>query len=297
MSLKSEDIFMANWSYRKHEISALQVANEMSFPIVECLSCNFFYAKYLPNIDFLNVIYDVVIDEVAARTSNFDVDSMAYRMKYLSALLRLLPKKQSVMSVLDFGCGFGPTLHLLDALPSIRAVGYENSSLRLDELASKNFNVTGNVAEIDASVPFAAIILDNVLEHIPDPFEALVQVRSWSDDSTIIYVSVPDANRNVMQQQREILSQHKVVAMDINPWEHLNYFDLDHLDKMMKKAGFLPLAQVEVPVEVSIGLRPERDFYARIKNAIASAMRLVRYVRTGNALCTTSMRYYRLADS
>lgn len=297
MALDVDTIFANNWSYRLEEKRSLQLAGDSSFPIVECRQCKFVYAMKLPDREFFQKIYDRVIDEEAARQSNLGIGSMTYRMDYLATLLRLLPDNGKEKTILDFGCGFGPTLHLLKALPNIKALGYENSELRVSQLISSGVLVTNNLSVVGDGMPYDAIILDNVLEHLPDPREMLSLIRSWCGKDTILYVSVPDSNADFMARQRAAHETGCRVSMEINPWEHLNYFDVDHLDAFLKKVGFAPMAQSELPgVVVNIGLRPELSFLFRLKNGLASVMRLFEYVRRGNAISSPAMRYYRVND-
>ena len=53
-----------------------------------------------------------------------------------------------------------------------------------------------------------------------------------STTGTILYVSVPDANRKYLGAQMMLSDRAQPVSMDINPWEHLNYFDLAHVEEI-----------------------------------------------------------------
>lgn len=294
MQLDTEQIFAANWSYRPAAREALGVADNDCFPIVECVSCGFIYAGLLPGMELLHGVYDLVIDEAAARRSNFSFGSLATRMSYLSTLMGLLSDASEITRILDFGCGFGPTLHLLRNIPEVSAVGYETSPLRIAELTNRNLKVTDDLAEIGRLAPFSAVILDNVLEHVPDPKATLDLIRQWCGPGALLYISVPDANIEHMRRQRLALERGGIAAMDINPWEHLNYFDLKHLDSCLLKAGFSPLRQADLPESVTIGLRPDKSPMARLKNGLASMIRLLGYIREGDASSTVTRRFYRL---
>ena len=77
-------------------------------------------------------------------------------------------------------CGFGPTLELMNAVGSLSAVGFDTSALRINELHGRGLQASLDIDEIRQAAPFAAVILDNVLEHTPDPRGALRLVRSAS---------------------------------------------------------------------------------------------------------------------
>lgn len=295
-ALSAAQIFAANWSYQTRRLSSLSLPEELTFPIARCLECSFVFASLLPDSEFLGTVYDEVIDDKTARSHSAGIESMTTRMRYLSRLLLLLQSNSVASAVLDFGCGFGPTLELLNAVGSVCACGFDTSALRINELRGKGLQVSREIDEIRRFAPFAAVVLDNVLEHMPDPRGALRLVRSLCVDGAIVFVSVPNADISNLKRQALTLERGGLPSMEINPWEHLNYFDMTHLDRMMQSEGFAVLKQSEVPGEVEIGLRPGRRFTARFKNAAASSVRLFRYVFGGDPKSTVNARFYRCSS-
>jgi SAM-dependent methyltransferase len=286
LRLDAESIFRSNWSYRPEAQQHLALDGGQTFPIEECGACGFVYAGLLPGPAFLQAVYDLVIDPELARRSNLSPASLGWKMGYLSTLLRLLPD-QPCLDVLDYGCGFGPALQLLNAAPAVRALGYETSEARLVDLRQRGLAASGDPAEIAARAPFAAIILDNVLEHVPRPRETMAFIRSVSKPGGLLFVSVPEIGRDSIAAQ-----QQAAVRMDINPWEHLNYFDLPHLDQLLAESGFKPCARAALPGPVDIGLRPSASGANRFMNGLASLRRLVSYVAHGDALASVTGRFY-----
>jgi hypothetical protein len=61
----------------------------------------------------------------------------------------------------------------------------------------------------------------------------------------------------------------------------------------MAGAGFVPLRQDCLPLEVNIGLRPERHLSRRLRNTLPSFGRGLRYAVTGNVLSNVNRRCYR----
>jgi len=181
----------------------------------------------------------------------------------------------------------------MNAVGSLSAVGFDTSALRINELHGRGLQASLDIDEIRQAAPFAAVILDNVLEHTPDPRGVLRLVRSLCVDGAIVFVSVPNADSSNLKRQALTLERGGLPSMEINPWEHLNYFDMTHLDRMMQSEGFGLLRPSEVPGEVEIGLRPERRLTARLKNAAASLVRLSGYALGGDLSSTVNARFYR----
>jgi hypothetical protein len=111
------------------------------------------------------------------------------------------------------------------------------------------------------------------------------------------YISVPDAGIKHILNQKENIANNLKLAMDVNPWEHLNYFDVTHLDKLLGAHGFVPIPSYKLNEgEISIGLRPEENFTKRLKNGIASAIRLSKYILKGDIKGTPTRRFYRFIN-
>jgi SAM-dependent methyltransferase len=291
LSLNREDLFRSNWSYLQEARQHLPIDGEQSFPIEECLACGFVHAGLLPHPAFLEAVYDKVIDAEAARRQNLSPGNLAAKMAYLSTLLRLLPEKPS-HRVLDYGCGFGPVLQLLNGIPGVEAYGYETSGARLQDLRSRDLRATDSLAQLETAGPFAAVVLDNVLEHVASPRATLRFIQSVCEPGAVLFVSVPDLHRETIAGQQPAAAAKQPIAMDINPWEHLNYFDVAHLDELLAEFGFRPRKQASLPYAIDIGLRPLASRTARLKNSVASLPRLISYAAHGDVLPSVSARFY-----
>lgn len=293
IDVSAKEICRSNWSYRPESLTLLGVNGDQVFPIVECTACGFVFAPGVPGPAFLCRLYDEVIDVDLVRRRNFTPETASEKMLRLSQLLRLVPKASRETRVLDYGCGLGLTLRLLAQLDGISAVGLDSSSVRCKELRRQGLNVVRELNEIPVEDVFDAVVLDNVLEHVPAP-EALVRaLRERVEDGAVLFLSVPDLGARNMVAAAKALSRGKPLPMDINPWEHLNYFNRAHADAMMARAGFRVIPQAYLPWAVDVGLRPSGRRTVRLKNAIAAVGRIARYVTGGNALSQVTARFYR----
>lgn len=289
----AQALFASNWSYRR-EAADRRPASPDRFPIVACRACGFTFASLAPTEAFNRWVYDDLIDGAAAQRANLDPRSMAWKMTRLGALLQLSANGRDPVRVLDLGCGFGPSLRLLSAMPSVHALGFDTSCARIAALRSLGLRATSDWREVEAAAPFDAIVLDNVLEHLPDPAGLLASMGRCCAPGAIVFASVPDASG--AQHPRGIASAGAALPMAVNPWEHLNYFDLAFLDRFMRQAGFDALPASELPTPVDIGLRPSTSLGKRLANAAASLVRLTTYALKGEAVASTTTRFYRRTD-
>lgn len=298
--LAARDFAAANWTYRRDFADILEIDPNEEFPVVRCSSCAFVFAQYLPSPEFLDRVYDRVIDRDKAHFASLDPVGVATRMAYVSTIARLVasasPNRKP--KALDFGCGFGVTARLLAEL-DYRVVVYDPSSARSEIVRRDDakIEVIDDVAKLAELGAFEVLVLDNVLEHVPDPMATMRDLAAVCAPGAIGYLSVPSYEQSRIRALTEAHRDGACSDMTLNPWEHLNYFDVAHLDGLMARAGFSAIEAAEASEPVDIGLRPENALGKRLRNVLASCIRAVRYGWTGKALARTERRFYRLGDA
>jgi SAM-dependent methyltransferase len=289
--LEAEQFCSANWTYTEQYPALLGIARSSRFPVDRCASCGFMYARLLPSPGFLSSVYEHVIDSEKCREGSENRDSYARRLSYLSTMLQLVTQSDALKS-LDYGCGVGVTLRVLGAL-GIEATGYEPSRFRGAAVTESGGMIIDNEQAITDSGPYDLIVCDNVLEHLPEPERAIELFGTVCQPGAIAYMSLPGYESGFVRKQLDALKDGRTIDMTLNPWEHLNYFTLRHLDELMSRHGFDP---VPVPGHVEIGLRPEGQFAARIKNCLASIARLLRYAKRGEGIRSVESAFYRFGQ-
>ena len=140
-------------------------------------------------------------------------------------------------SFLDVGTGYGAMLDAMAAaLPPWRRMAIEISDSARTALASRGHASVAQAEDLAPDARFDWINLDNVLEHLPNPMEALADLRTRLKPGGMVYVEVPN----------EFLIHFKYV---INDWArgfpkpptfpgHMSLFTKRTLRSMGKQAGF-----------------------------------------------------------
>jgi SAM-dependent methyltransferase len=214
-------------------------------------------------------------------------------MQYLSALLAL-SSEQKQITALDFGCGLGITARLLHTC-KIETVGYDPSPSRSRSAEESGYTLVRSEKDLISRGPFDLIICDNVLEHVPLPSETIRLFSSLSSEGSLLYISVPDFEEEILNREINIAKRGLPISMSFNPWEHLNYFDSKSLDRLVESSGFKRIPATLLPGPLDIGLRPERGSMARFKNGLASLGRLIRYAITGKGSVSVCSAFYRFS--
>jgi SAM-dependent methyltransferase len=145
------------------------------------------------------------------------------------AILRILEQRLPAKArVVDWGCGSG---RLVDALRrrGFDAIGVEVShELQAAMAASGTPAVHSSELDRLEGPACAAVVLGQVLEHLPDPLDALGQLRSRFP-SALFVASVPSPLRP------------QAVRGDREPWDwppnHLTWFSSSGLTTLFERAG------------------------------------------------------------
>jgi len=262
------------------------VIKDENFDIVKCNVCQFIYADQQPNRTFLDTLYDEVIDLNSQSAARHYRNEFSRRCHYLACLARLLEDQTDGVKALDFGAGFGQTSKLMSA-QNIDVIAFETSALRQQQLQDMSIKVACSTDEMISAGPYDVVICDNVLEHVANPKECLKLFRSVMQPNAVLFISVPS------YEPSQITSLVQQRDMSLNPWEHLNYFSLAHLDKISLDCGFSAISTSHITNNIDIGLRAETTLLPRLKNSAASALRLIQFVLSGTSVQSVNNRFYR----
>ena len=91
--------------------------------------------------------------------------------------------------VLDFGCGGG---HLLNVLNPRKKVGVEINPAARAQAARLGVSVYSSIDEVQG-MTFSRIVTSHALEHVPNPYQALVQLRELlRPDGLLVWLAPMD---------------------------------------------------------------------------------------------------------
>jgi SAM-dependent methyltransferase len=174
--------------------------------LVQCGSCGLVYLKNPPadEIDFMEAAHSK-LDSASGENEDdleywsvptlFDKHRVVFDgffKQRLKAICRYLPEGKP-QSMLDIGCGYGFFMNYCKAL-GIRSRGFDVSSQAVT-WATERLGLNAATADVNLLSPdetFAAVVMCDVLEHLPDPGGALRRISGWGTDSAVFYIQVPN---------------------------------------------------------------------------------------------------------
>jgi len=260
-TMSAEQIISSSSYYDDSAYQKLGVAKTDTFGVSQCNNCDFVFSTSVPSNDFLSLLYES--DQLEDSVQTFARPSRAaYAYKSLSTLLTAMSELGQTDAqgratkkphILDVGCAYGVgSLGLTMQHYPYKIYGVEWSKVTRDYLSKQGMITYKNINDIPNELSFDGILLNDVLEHVPEPVIFLEKLRQLSHANTAIWVNVPNfidwRLRSIIEQ---VSTKNMNVAKDFNPWEHLSYFSPQSLDRMMLKIGAKRRAYDQIDYSVS----------------------------------------------
>lgn len=207
-----------------------------------CDFCYLIYQHEVPNKKLARALYeDWVNASASSKEKNLSTHWGLYRRlsEELSLLKALLGPLSNAPRVLDFGSGWGKWLKMAAAF------GCEPYGLELSRVKVQNTKSAGIRIVTLKALPaehFDFINIEQVLEHIEDPWETVKKLVASLRPGGIVQISVP--NGNGMQKRVGSLNwtiQGHAASMPVHPLEHLNCFSYHALINLGERAGLREL--------------------------------------------------------
>ena len=276
--MSAQQIINSSPYYDESWYERLQVKPESLFGVSKCDDCQFVFSSQVPDDEFLDKIYgssDSLDSGIAvfARPARAAFAYHSYAT-LLDAIAEHMQKDdRGVVSekvkILDIGCAFGTgSLGLAVEGYPYEVFGVEWSQATRDYLAKQGMHTYKTLDDVDSTLKFDGIILNDVLEHVPDPVAFVSKLANHCHKNTAVWVNVPDF---IEWRLNDILAQMRQGSMnvptDMNPWEHLSYFTPQSLTNLMAGAGFKRWDKPHVDYKISRG---------SLLNTIKSALRTLR---------------------
>jgi SAM-dependent methyltransferase len=207
--------------------------------IVRCTACGHMQLANLPaEADLLELYEDAA--------SGHYVSEEAGQRHTARETLALIERHVPPGRMLDLGCWVGFLLHearlrgwQVDGVePSTFAAAYAREQLGLPVLQADLFT-----ADLPAAA-FDAIVLGDVIEHLPDPAAALERIAGLLAPGGVLFMALPDAGSTLARR------------MGRRWWSviptHVQYFTRQSMDRLLRRTGYRALEMVTAPKTFSV---------------------------------------------
>lgn len=208
--------------------------NKKKFNYMRCCKCNAIFVSPFPDQSDYEKMYPINYQGNISQENTFNRD--------INGLVTLINKYSNGKNILDYGCGNGSFLHQMSKL-GFQCTGVELNILLIESLQKTfprtNFMDTEQFKE-DKKL-FDVIFISNVLEHMTEPNNLLLLLKSKLTKEGILIVQGPiEDNFHFSLLIRKIYFsiKKKLGYISSHPPTHIFQLSIANQLKMLEQNGF-----------------------------------------------------------
>lgn len=242
----------------------------MPFVLNRCRDCGFMQPSRIPNHP---KYFEVLYDQKWPRFWASEEFESTYKDRIFNGILDFLSRRiaEKDRTFLDVGAHVGKMVHLADRA-GWRAEGIElnpRTAAFAEERTGRPIHRTDAAAMVQRGARFHAVVLTDVLEHIPNPLPLLNGLRKLMHPGGWIAVKVPHGpNQRRKEQFRHRIGTAAHARIAVNQ-VHVNHFNPKALRLALERVGF-----DEITIRVGV---PELSSGGGLRGKISRMIRLITY--------------------
>jgi len=250
LNLHQDDFTASNPSYRLDKAGDLGLNPEQIYPIVKCRQCGMVYGRYRLSDEAEAVVYNQLIDVGASKNKIMTIARRIKDLRHWVNLLSLVEKSKPGaldLKVVDYGCGWGSLL-LAASGPGVQTVGFDITDWKVAWAREQGLTVCTSFDDLKKYAPFDIGISTDVFEHMKSPREAVREFVSLLKPGAlclILCIQGEVSQPSDWLEMKKRLEWGEPLPKVVNPWEHLNYFTVETLSKLLQEFDLTP---IEFPV-------------------------------------------------
>lgn len=206
--------------------------SQENFTLKSCSQCQFLFTDPRPQDSALGNYYlsDKYISHTGGNNSFIDKLYLLARKRALIWKRKLIENNSHPGNLLDIGCGTGDFLLEMKS-HQWNTSGVEPSSVARDSAEKKTGNKIYQLLSEVQERNFNAVTLWHVLEHLPDPNQALQTMKGLLSQSGTIFIAVPNHRSYDAQHYKSFWAGYDVPR-------HLWHFNKENMKMLLEKNGF-----------------------------------------------------------
>ena len=226
-------------TYYKNAIKQSYI-QDMHYVIHQCNACGSCYQKEILNSASMELLYGEWISPKNSKKKVVNTQRQIDLARHIGRILLLFPQPNTA-HLLDYGMGWGDWCHMAQSF-GFSACGIELDQERIDFARSRG--IKAYLPDDLPEGPYDFIYLEQVLEHLPEPYEVIQKLVGLLSNNGYIHIGVPNGASVEKAARRNPLSLLK--KGPAQPLEHINCFSHKSLITFMKQFDCHPASQKEL---------------------------------------------------
>lgn len=202
--------------------------------VMQCDGCGHCWYRHQPDPNELGSMY--AAGRPLGGTAKTVLEPSSAMLQKMTVLRSMLGRRLGKPALLDYGSGSGRW-----ARAAMRA-GFEVTAFEPSAVRSHSDDVPFALVHDLALLRgqrFAAIQLEQVLEHVPDPMAVLVDLKAYCEPDVLLRITVPNILRSPEGSALwDLWPFDGTTPHTLAPFEHLHGFTPNSLDRLLSRAGY-----------------------------------------------------------
>ncbi len=242
MKFRLEQIYNLNESYNLDLFKKTFTEYEDNIIYNICNECSLVYSKFIWPDSLLNEVYSNIINHDRSRQKIYDINKTLELVREWNSILRVLKflgkKRTDELRILDFGCGWGDFIHVIDCR-GVQIYGFDEDKIKIDEAKKNGCKIFSSIDDLKNNKPFDVIILNSVLEHIQDVNGVLQLLYELLNTNGLLITLVMDYRPRFIKLNYESIKKGELpLTKNLNPIEHVNIYSYKTLKENLKANNF-----------------------------------------------------------
>jgi hypothetical protein len=242
MEFTPELLCTMNPTYRSKELEAALRGKEHLLTYSKCQRCGMVYCENCWGDDTLRSVYEDVIDHEKCKQKTYSTRKRLGQIqnwKNVLSLLLLTGKKElDNLKVIDYGCGWGDLLHVVQC-DGVEVLGYDEYAIDSHIPIHDRKMYANSLEELRAFGPVDVLFVMSVLEHVQDPQEVMDTAKSLLKRNGILILKVMDYRSGYIRKNSHRLNNDlPALSKNLNPVEHVNLYDYSSVVSTLKRHNF-----------------------------------------------------------
>jgi SAM-dependent methyltransferase len=231
-----------------------EVAHNWRFVIDECQDCGLVFQRSIPDEALSSELYGRWLgrnDPLAPSKPPMSMEYYTYMAQEIMQIVAFLQRRvgrERRLRFLDYGMGWGNWSQMAKAF-GVDAYGVELSPTKAEHARGLGLLVLAN--DEVRSQRFDFISTEQVVEHLPQPRESVLELIECLAPGGVLKISVPDGGRiktTLRSWKWRYAMARRNEIMPVQPLEHLNCFNSDSLSRFALGCGLRP---VDFPIALA----------------------------------------------
>lgn len=215
------------------------------YVLMECGGCGLVFQRNVLPDALMYRLYEEWIDPVrslAIYEAETGMSHVLAQVRQIADLIHFIDRHPAQIKVLDYGMGWGHWCSIAGTF-GLDVYGHELSQAKVAQAQSKGVkSLTVQDLHINS---FDFINVEQVLEHLPDPLQTLMDLVQTLRPGGLLRIGVPDGwdiKKRLRTANWQASKQEWHNLNPVAPLEHVNCFNHSSLISMARRAGLEPVS-------------------------------------------------------